>query len=183
MLKKIKRFIALFLAVVLTLAIPLYAFGETKDNSKKTSEDLVVIDNSPSQSTTVYFTIPSSDKKGVQANWTVPALINIGNGFDASYIFSQEISAWGWTDVTAVIPGVDVYAKIRNSVLFYKNYSFFNRKDQEKIGYDPYLNTETVPDYSPTIGTPYSLQSMHIVWDQNTGIKQYDQTVSDSCVY
>lgn len=182
-MKKTKKFIALFLVAVFLLVIPVSAFGETKGNSKKTSEDIVVIDNTPSQSTTVDFTVPPDKKKDVQANWTVPAVINIGNGFDVSYFFSQQVSAWGWTDVTCLIPGVDVYAKIRNSVLFYRNYSYFNRVDQELIEYDPYLNSETAPDFYPQSGMAYSLQSLHIVWDQNTGIKQYDEMASDSMVY
>ena len=180
-MKKIKRFTVLLLAAFLTLAIPLSAFAATKNSSSQKKENLVIIDNSPSQSTTVYFTLPDNNKD-VEAEWTIPALITIGNGFDTSYFFSQEISAWGWTDVTAV-PGYDVYAKIRNSVLFYKNDSYFNRKDQTKTGYDPYLRTETASDYSPASGDDYSLQSFHTVWDQTSGILQYDEYAEDSCEY
>lgn len=179
MIKQNKSILAIVLTVVLLLAMPLTSFA---GNGKK-KDKIVSVNNNPAVTHEATFSVDNSDKGEVSASFSMPAFMTVDSGLDLSYWLSKKVYAYGWTDVTAVIPGVDVSAKIRNSVLFYKNEHLFNRKDQTKTGLDPYLKTSTPPDYSPKSGNSYEVQCFHTVWDQTTGSVQLDTMTEDSATY
>jgi len=175
---KTRWFLVFALTVSLIFSVTLSSFAGTKTVTE--SKDSITIDNVPAVTTQVSFPKADKNKNGIAASEEVWANISTNAGFDASYIFSQKIYAWGMTDVTVLFS--DVYAKITNHVLFYKSGTLFNRADESTAGNDPTLETDTPPDYSPVKGTGYNLQCNHLVWDA-AGTKKLDSWTYDSCTY